>query len=268
MRGPGWALAATLLFIAALCVALTAGSTPAAAKSEGRALRVFAAASLSDAFTEIGHDFEKHPNGLAVRSSFSGSQQLASQIEEGAQADVFASADERWMEYAKQHGLIEGEPVSFARNRLVARIKRLQDLAHGGVKLVLGADATPVGRYSRVVLANLAKDSMFDADFAARTLRNVVSEEENVKSVVSKVQLGEADAGMVYRSDVTPNVARYVRTFEIPESANVPASYFIAVVKGAKEPEAAQAFIHMVLSAEGQQVLMRNRLMPAGSPSP
>ena len=237
---------------------------------------MFAAASLSDAFTEIGHKLEQRRPGLTVRMNFAGSQQLATQIEQGAAADVFASADERWMDYAKKRGLLSGEPTIFARNRLVvivprtnpARIRRLQDLARGGIKLVLGADAVPVGRYSRNALRNLARDPAFGADFSTRTLGNVVSEEENVKSVVGKVQLGEADAGIVYRSDVTPTVARYIRMFEIPENMNVIASYPIALVKGSKEPEAGSPFVALVLSPEGQQILERRGLIPVAATRP
>src|SRR5205085_11262248 len=156
---------------------------------------------------------QRHP-GTAVRLVFAGSQQLAAQIDQGAAADVFASADERWMTSVKDHGHVAGEPVRFVRNRLVvivpkmnpARIHRIQDLTRRGVKLVIGADTVPVGRYSRTMLRNLERDPAFGPEFASRTLRNVVSEEENVKSVVGKVQLGEADAGIVYRSDVTPAV--------------------------------------------------------------
>ncbi len=239
-------------------------------------LHVFAAASLSDAFTEIGHHLEHQRPGLTVRLNFAGSQQLATQIEQGAAADVFASADERWMNYARERGLLSGEPAVFARNGLVvivpktnpARIRRLQDLARGGIKLVLGADAVPVGHYSRTVLRNLARDPAFGGDFATLVLRNVVSEEENVKSVAGKVRLGEADAGIVYRSDVTPAVARFIRVIEIPESANVFAAYPIAVVKDAKEPGGAQRFVAFVLSPEGQRVLERHGLIPVAAARP
>jgi molybdate transport system substrate-binding protein len=149
-----------------------------------------------------------------------------------------------------------------------ARIGKLQDLAKGGIKLVLAADAVPVGHYSRVVLRNLTRTDGFATDFATRVLGNVVSEEENVKSVVSKVQLGEADAGFVYRSDLTPAVARYVHVIEIPQAANVTATYPIARVKAGRSPEAAQAFLDLVLSAEGQRVLAEHGLMPVASTSP
>ena len=255
-----------------LAVGSAAAGTPAS--REKTTLQVFAAASVSDAFTEIGKLLEQRRPGLAVRLNFAGSQQLATQIEQGAAADVFASADQRWMAYATQRDLISNVPVTFARNSLVvivpstnpARIHRLQDLARGGVKLVLGADAVPVGHYSRMVLRNLARQPEFRHDFEARVLRNVVSEEENVKSVVGKVQLGEADAGMVYRSDVTASVSRFIHVLAIPDSANVVASYPIAMVRAAREAEAARAFLDLVLSNEGQAILERRGLTRALAP--
>jgi len=164
----------------------------------------------------------------------------------------------------------------FARNRLVVivprsnpgRIDRLEHLARRGVKLVLGARAVPVGAYSRQVIENLAREPGFGEDFSRRVLANVVSEEENVKSVVAKVQLGEADAGMVYLSDLTPAVARRIRALPIPESSNVLATYPIAIMKGAKNAHAARAFMDLVLSREGQQILADHGLMPAVRPAP
>ena len=266
------------LSLVALLVGLALGAPVLGAGEAGgkTTLHVFAAASLSDAFAEIGHQLEQQRSGLSVRFSLAGSQQLAAQLEQGAVADLFASADERWMGYVSARGLLAGDPVLFARNRLVvivpktnpARIQKLQDLARSGIKLVLGADAVPVGRYSRVALRNLAKTQGFAPDFATRTLQNVVSEEENVKGVVGKVQLGEADAGMVYRSDVTPALARYIRVLELPEAANVIASYPLARVKDGASPEVAKAFVDLVLSADGQRILERHGLMPIGAPTP
>ena len=261
-------LALALLFTVAMLGASGAGG--------GGTLTVFAAASLSDAFNELARKLEAERPGLRVRISFAGSQQLVAQIEQGAAADVFASADERWMSAVQSRGLLAGDPSLFARNRLVvivpktnpARIGKLQDLAKGGIKLVLAADVVPVGHYSRIALGNLSRTAGFEADFASRVLRNVVSEEENVKSVVSKVQLGEADAGIVYRSDLSPAVSRYVRVFEIPEGANVIASYPIAMLKDSRVPDAAKAFIDLVLSVDGQRVLAQHALMPVASNNP
>jgi len=267
-------LSATMTLPLALVLTLGSAAVGTSASHEKSTLQVFAAASLSDAFTEIGKLLEQRRPGLAVRLNFAGSQQLAAQIEQGAAADVFASADQRWMAYATERNLISNVPVTFARNRLVvivpstnpARIHRLQDLARGGVKLVLGADAVPVGHYSRMVLRNLARQPGFPQDFEARALRNVVSEEENVKSVVGKVQLGEADVGLVYRSDVTASVSRFLHLLAIPDSANVVASYPIAMVRAAHEVEAARAFLDLVLSSEGQAILERRGFTRALTP--
>jgi molybdate transport system substrate-binding protein len=267
MRRAGIALCVVALLAARGGVSFAAGNATAGGRST---LRVYAAASLVDAFNELGRALERQRPGLTVRMSFAGSQQLASQLEQGAGAEVFASADERWMDDVKSHGLLAGEAAPFARNLMVvivpatnpARIARLQHLARGGVKLLLCADAVPAGHYSREVLRNLGADPTFGAEFANRALRNVVSEEENVRSVVAKVQLGEADAGIVYRSDVSMKLRRYVKVLEIPTAANVVASYPIAVLKGAPEPAAAQAFVDLVLSPEGQRVLERFGFIP------
>ena len=243
------------------------------AAPEPSTLTVYAAASLTEAFRDLGRTLEAAHPGLTVQFNFAGSQQLALQIEQGAPADVFASADQRWMSYVGEKGLLEGEPTMFAGNRLVvivprtnpARIKRLEDLARRGTKVVIAAEAVPVGKYSREALEKLAHADGFPEGYDRRVLANVVSQEENVKSVAAKVQLGEADAGVVYRSDVTPSVARYVRVFEIPDPYNSIATYPIAVLKSARDAEAAREFVTLVASAAGQAVLQRHGLLPAAA---
>jgi len=245
----------------------------AAAATSGR-LTVFAAASLADAFTLLGSVLEQRNPGLHVTMNLAGSQQLAQQIDQGARADVFASADQRWMDYIRDHGLIEGAPQEFVRNRLVVivpqsnpgRIARLEDLSRPGVKLVINAGTVPAGKYSREALAKLNAAPGFPPDYAQQVLRNVVSEEDNVKSVVTKVQLGEADAGMVYRSDVTPTVAGKLRVIDIPGKYNVLASYRIALVKNAPSPDAGHEFIDLVLSPVGQRVLADQNFIPVTAP--
>jgi molybdate transport system substrate-binding protein len=143
-----------------------------------------------------------------------------------------------------------------------ARIGSLRDLA-ARRKLVLTGAAVPAGRRAREVLGRLAEKPEYGADFARRTLANLVSEEENVRAVVTKVQLGEADAGFCYVSDALGPAARYLRTFVIPEDANILAEYPIAVLQSAPSSEAAQAFIERVLSAEGQ-VLARHGFIAVG----
>jgi molybdate transport system substrate-binding protein len=240
-------------------------------------LTVYAAASLTAAFGQLGRMMEQSHPGLSMRFNFAGSQQLASQLEQGAPADVLASADQRWMDYAKDKGLISGEATVFARNRLVVivprtrsgGVERLEDLGRRGIKLVIAAEAVPAGRYSLEAIRKLAAAPGFPAEYESRVLGNVVSQEENVKSVVAKVQLNEADAGFVYRSDVTPPVSRAVRVLEIPDRFNVIASYPIAILKSAENRGAAHQFLDLLLSDQGQQVLLRQGFSRAqvGKPS-
>ena len=257
-----------------LLLALVAiGATPAAVQTGVAApsvLTVFAAASLTDAFEELGALFQRGHPGITVRFNFAGSQQLAAQLEHGASADAFASADQRWMAQVQRLGLAAGDPVVFAHNRLVvvlpaenpARIQRLEDLARPGLKLVLAADAVPAGRYSREVLRNLSRRPGFGSDYERRVVANVVSEEENVKGVVAKVQLGEADAGVVYRSDVTSGIAEKLRVLDIPATANIVASYPIVVLSSSGAPGAARAFVELVRGVEGRATLAKHGLTP------
>ena len=239
-------------------------------------LTVYAAASLTEAFAELGKRLEAQHPELTVQFSFAGSQQLAAQIEQGAPADVFASADQRSLDFVSEKGLVEGEQQVFARNRLVvivpranpARIGKLEDLTRRGTKVVMAAEAVPAGRYSREVLEQLARAPGYPPQYDERVIGNVVSQEENVKSVVAKVQLGEADAGFVYRSDVTPAASRHVRVLEIPDQYNVIARYPIAIIKDSRNADAARWFLDLVLSPEGQRVLQRHGLMPAKAAAP
>jgi len=236
-------------------------------------LEVFAAASLTEAFTALGRLMEQRSPGLRVRFNFAGSQQLATQIEQGARADVFASADERWMDYLAERALLADEVRRFAHNRLVVITPRanpagmdgVRELARRGVTFVIAAPAVPAGRYSRQALEKLSAAPGFGADFAERALKNVVSQEENVRAVVTKVQLGEADAGMVYASDVTPAIAGSVRVIDIPDAYNVVASYPIAVLKSAPHAEVGRRFVQLVLSAEGQRILGEHGFLPAST---
>jgi molybdate transport system substrate-binding protein len=264
---------ATRLILTTLLAAsgLLAFAAPAHATET---LTVFAAASLSESFTEIGRAFEKADPGVTVRFNFAGSQQLAAQLEQGAVADVFASADMRWLQYVGELGKLAGVPCVFAGNRIVvivpkknpAHIERLRDLERHGVKIVMATPAAPVGRYAGAVLAKLAHTPGFPPDFPKRVRDNVVSQEENVKAVVAKVQLGEADAGFVYHTDVTPEVARQVRVFEIPDRAQAQVTYPVGVLKDAPQSEAAQAFVDFLLGQEGQEILKRHGLLPPPVP--
>lgn len=262
----------------AVLVALLAVSLPAqeAIPAPSESLTVFAAASLQAPFEQLAKRFESQHPGTRVVLNLAGSQQLAAQLALGAEADVFASADERWMDDARDKGLLTGEAAVFAHNTVVAivprtnpaRITKLQDLAKRGVKLALALESVPVGRYSRESLALLAKLPGYTPDFAARVLANGVTEEENVKAVATKVQLAEVDGGFVYASDVTGSLARYVRVLELPLSARVQASYPIAIIKTSRHAALAQAFVDLVRSSEGQRVLVSHGLQSADAKAP
>lgn len=234
-------------------------------------LRVFAAASLTEPFIEIGKRLELSHPGLKVVYNFGGSQMLRTQLELGAHADVFASADAVQMEQAKKSGVVQEESLIFVRNSLAVivpqanpgQVTEFRDLAKPGIKLDLANANVPVGNYSRQAISKASVD--YGADFAKQTLANIVSEEDNVKQVVTKVQLGEADAGIVYVSDVTPEIGKEVRIIPIPDAYNQIAAYPIARIKEGKNPVAAKAFISFVLSAEGQAILKAHNFAPVNA---
>lgn len=238
-------------------------------------LTVFAAASLTEAFTQVGQAFEVDHPGVTVTFNFGGSQQLAQQLNQGAPADVFASANNTQMGGAIAGGrVISGSQQAFVRNRLVvvypadnpANLTGLPDLTQPGLRLILAAAEVPVGRYSVEFLDKAAQDPTFGEAFKTQVLANVVSYEQNVKVVLTKVVLGEGDAGIVYTSDVTPDVSDQVGRLEIPDALNTIAVYPIAPVSDAVYPVQAQAFVDYVLSPAGQAVLAEFGFIPNTAP--
>jgi molybdate transport system substrate-binding protein len=225
-------------------------------------LVVSAAASLTDAFTDIGSAFEDANEGVTVTFNFGPSDGLAAQINEGAPVDVFASASPTWMDAVQDEGPGVSGRTDFARNALAvivpadnpAGIESIDDLAEDGVQLVLAAEGVPAGDYAREILAN--------AGIAEAALANVVSNEEDVRAVVTKVLSGEADAGMGYVTDVTPDVADEIMLVAISDDVNVIATYPIAVVADSEEADLAQSFVDYVLG-EGQQTLAGYGFLPA-----
>lgn len=254
-----------VLYLFLLLALVFAGCTPALtplSQQGPRTLNVFAAASLTDAFTEIGKIFEAQNPGSTVTFNFAGSQALRTQIEEGAPADIFASASQAEMDDLISRAYVaQDAPQVFLHNRLVvilpeenpAALMKLEDLARLGLKLVLAAEEVPVGQYSRQSLDQM--NAQFGNSFKEKVLANVVSNEDNVRQVVAKVQLGEADAGIVYNSDAV--AAPGLKTIEIPAELNVIAGYPIAPLDRSANADLAIAFIEYVLSTEGQAVLQK-----------
>jgi molybdate transport system substrate-binding protein len=228
-------------------------------------ITVFAAASLTDAFNEIGSAFKADNPGTSVTFQFGGSSGLRTQLEQGARADIFASADTVQMGLAKDKGIVGDDGRIFVQNSLVVitpsggtpRVTKLADLGNSGIKLVLANASVPVGNYARQVFGNMETDPAYGAGFSDKVLANLVSEESDVKAVVAKVQLGEADAGVVYGTDVTASVAPQLKTIAIPTALNVVAQYPIAITEDAANVDLAQAFISYVLSAKGQSILKK-----------
>lgn len=239
----------------------TGGPTP---KVPG-ALTIFAASSLADAFNEMKGAIEAANPGTRLTFNFAASSALRTQLEQGAQADVFASADTVQMGAAQQSNLINGDPTLFVRNTpvIIVPANNLQgitsaaDLARPGVKLVLATKGVPIGNYARQIFDKMSQNPTYGANFGTKALANLVSEESNVRQVVSKVQLGEGDAGIVYASDVTPAVRSQFQIIAIPENVNVIAEYPVAAIKGSSNDAGARAFIAYLLSAEGQATLQR-----------
>ena len=254
-----WIMVALLV---SACAAPRALPAPAAPANQPVGLTIFAAASLTDAFTEIGAAFEAAQPGVTVQFNFGGSQNLRTQLEQGAQADVFASANQKEMDGAITAGLVAaGASQVFLTNQLVvilpennpAKVTTLEDLAKPGLKLVLAAEEVPVGNYTRQSLDKMAPG--FGAHFTDLVLANVVSNEDNVKQVVAKVQLGEADAGVVYGSDAV--AAPTLKTIPIPPELNVIATYPIAALTQSPHADQAAAFVAFVLSDNGQSILKK-----------
>ncbi len=256
------AMSATLLLAA--CSDSGGGGASGASGGSGSEevqLTVSAASSLTDAFTDIGKAFESAHPGTTVTFNFGPSDGLAGQINEGAPVDVFASASPTWMDAVQDDGPGVTGRADFAQNRLAiivpvdnpAGIEDLNDLTEDDVQLVLAAEGVPAGDYAREIFEN--------AGISKAALANVVSNEEDVKAVITKLVSGDADAGIGYVTDVTPDLADTITLIPIPDEANVIATYPIAVVTGSQEADLAQSFVDYV-RGDGQQTLAEYGFLP------
>ncbi|WP_405939350.1 molybdate ABC transporter substrate-binding protein [Streptomyces sp. NBC_00726] len=223
------------------------GSSASASGVPAADLTVLAAASLTDVFKEAGAAYEKEHPGTKVTFSFAGSQELAAQVKQGAPADALVTADTKTMDGLKSD---TGTPTVIAKNRLVIatgkgnpeKVENLKDLADTKLKVVLAASEVPVGRYSKQILD------------AQKITVKPVSQEPNVRAVLSKVELGEADAGLVYKTDVASAEGK-VDSVDIPDEQNAVASYPAATLKAGKHSAAAEAFVAWLSTPEAQKIL-------------
>jgi molybdate transport system substrate-binding protein len=268
-------LMSLMLLLALLISACAPQATPTAAPAatavpdtavpQAKTLTVLAAASLTESFMAMGKLFESQNPGVTVSFNFAGSQQLAQQLDQGAPADVFASASPKYMAAEVTSKRVnQADAQNFVKNVLVvifptanpAGLKTLQDLAKPGLKLVLEDKSVPAGQYSLDFMDKAVKDPSFDPTFKDTVLKNVVSYETDVKAVVSKVSLGEADAGIVYITDYNA-AADKLGKLDIPDSLNTIATYPIAPIADSKNPDLAKAFVALVLSPDGQAIMAK-----------
>ena len=253
MKRAGTVAAVLLLTTVAACGSGSSGSAASSGGSSaasGNTLTVYAASSLTSTFTEIGKKFEAAHPGTKVSFSFGGSSDLVAQIQQGAPADVFASADTANMDKAVGDKAVEGSPVNFASNRLEiavppenpAGVASLKDLATPGTKVVLCAPEAPCGAAAQKV------EQSSGVDFEP------VSEEQAVTDVLTKVESGEADAGLVYVTDVKAAGGK-VEGITFPEASTAVNTYPIAALADSRNPDLAKAFVDLVTGTEGQSVL-------------
>lgn len=231
-------------------------------------LTIYGAASLKGAFDKVTVAYETAYPGTTLTVSTDSSSALETQIEQGAPADVFLSADTSNPKKLVDQGLAAGDPVTFAANELTiivpsgnpAGIHSPADLARPGLKIIAAGDAVPITRYANQLVANLGKEAGYPADFGAAYAANIASKEDNVKAVVAKVELGEGDAGIVYLTDAT--ASKKVSAIDIPPSANVPATYDGVVVRASRQPAAATAFLAWLTGPEAQAILRSLGFLP------
>ena len=238
-------------------------------KQQGGTLTVLAASSLIDAFGVLANRFEEQNPGVKVKQSFESSSTLLAQIQQGAPADVFASAAEEEMDKAVKDGLVKGEPEVFVKNREIvmvpkdnpANIRRFRDVANPEVKLVLAGKEVPAADYALEILGKA--ESEYGADFEEDVLSNVVSRESDVRASVNRVVVGDADATFGYASDYTPDIRDRVKVVPIPPDLNIVATYPVAALEDAKSPGLAKKWVELVTSEEGQRVLQKWNFEPA-----
>ena len=275
----GWvrALVAACLVGASLLVAACAagasrstppGTASGAPSPERVVLTIYAAASLKTALSAVTPSYEASHPGTTLSISTDSSAALETQIEQGAPADVFLSADTANPKKLVDAGLAAGSAVAFAGNTLTiivptanpGDIRSPADLARPGIKVIAAGESVPITRYAEQLVANLAMQPGYPPGFATAYAANIVSREDNVKAVVAKVELGEGDAGIVYLTDARTSSATV--TVPVPDSANVPATYDGVVVAASHQAAAATAFLAWLAGPDGQAVLARFGFLP------
>jgi molybdate transport system substrate-binding protein len=232
-------------------------------------LTIFAAASLKAALAQVKTKYEAANPGTTLTITTDSSSALETKIEQGAPADVFLSADTANPQKLVDNGMASGGVVKFAGNLLTvivptgnpAGIQTPADLAKSGIKVIAAGDTVPITKYANQLVANLAKQPGYPADFAARYTANIVSKQDNAAAVVAQIELGEGDAAIVYVTDAKSSTK--VTAISVPAEANVPATYGGAVVKASANQAAAAMFLTWLAGPDGQLILASFGFLPA-----
>lgn len=256
------AIVAVVIIVVVIVAAVSLSGPSSAGKTK---VTVFAAASLTAVFTEMAGDYEKNHTNVDMNFDFDGSATLKTQLLNGANADIFASADYKNLNAVSAVHLMDNSTVqTFAKNRLVvilpasnpAGITSLTDLTRSGTKIVIGDTTVPIGNYTRTFLKSINNSSSDYTDFQSKFMGNVVSQESVVTNIVTKVSLGEADAGVVYSTDARTAGSKVVQ-IPIPDAFNVIAVYPMGMLVSTAHPTEATGFIDYVMSVDGQSVMAK-----------
>jgi molybdate transport system substrate-binding protein len=280
-RRPPWAVAIAVACVVAACTTGAGGSSPpagaspapsgTAASSPTGELTVFSAASLRGALEQAKMAYEAANPGVSITLATDSSSALETQIEQGAPADVFLSADTTNAEKLVERGFASGAPTVFAGNKLTVIVpsdnpgglSTPADLARPGLKVIAAGDEVPITRYAKQLVVNLAKEPGYPATLVDAYDANVVSREDNVKAIVAKIELGEGDAGIVYVTDAA--ASDKVKALDVPDAADVHAAYAGIVVKASENEDAAAKFLSWLAGPEGQAILSSFGFLPPAS---
>lgn len=256
-----------ILVILINCVLFVFGCQDVNNGEETVTIRIMAAASLTEVFTELKNEFESSVEDINLEINFAGSQALYSQIQSGVSADIFASANIKYMHKLEEADMAKDSTV-FAHNKLVAAVSKstsyniesFVDLLDSGVKLVIADESVPAGRYTLQMLEKQKGNPEMPSNFQDMFLANVISKQLDVKSIVAKLELGEADAGIVYKTDINSSNMDKVRIVDIKDEYNVIANYPISIIKGisSEKEEVARKFLDYLYSLKGERILEKH----------
>ena len=237
-------------------------SVTACGRETEKELVIFAASSLTDVFQELGEEYQLENPRVSVQFNFAGSSNLRMQLEYGAKADLYASANSFQIDLAFKNNAVRGLPKQYASNELVlvtpkgnTKVNSLKDLPNQDVKIIFGASVVPIGVYSNIVLDKLASAPVFGVDYRKGVEQNIVSYEPNVRMILNKIVLKQADAAFVYFTDINSVDPDLISIIRIPDKYNASVGYFILETSNVAKPIDAKKFVRFIGSEKGLSIL-------------